>query len=66
MTIAQSILDANLDDNIVIDENELMADAADACTECTVWVDQDGYNRGSYIFSDGSWLYVTPCGPEVY
>lgn len=67
MTIAESILADNLDDNcVVIDESELMADCADACTESTVWQDADGYTRGSYMFADGSWMYIVPSGPEVY
>jgi hypothetical protein len=61
MTIARTILDANLDDNIVIDENELMADAADACTSCQVWTDIDGFAHGIYYFADGSTLIVDPC-----
>jgi len=66
MTIARTILDANLDDNIVIDENELMAEAADACIDASIWKDEDGYTRAIYIFSDESRLYIRPCGPEVY
>lgn len=62
MTIARTILDANLDDNcVVIDENELMADAADACTSCQVWTDIDGFAHGIYYFADGSTLIVDPC-----
>jgi len=66
MTIAQSILADNLDDNnVVIDESELMADCADACTDSTVWQDADGHTRGSYTFADGSKLNLNPCGPEA-
>ena len=67
MTIAQDIIDDNVTSNgWVIDENELMADAADLCISCKVWIDEYGYNNGNYYFADGSVLNVNPCGPEAY
>lgn len=66
MTIAESILADNLDDNcVVIDESELMADAADQAKNYRLWLDGDKHARGIFYFADGSVLHIEPCGPTV-
>ena len=66
MTIAESILADNLDDNyVVIDESELMADAADQAKHFNLWIDGDKFPRGTFYFADGSVLHIEPCGPTV-
>ena len=61
MTQAQTILCSNLtDDNVVISEAELMADAADSCVNYTYQENAYGEAFACYYFDDGSKLVVEP------
>ena len=62
MTQAQAVLASNLtDDNVVISEAELMADAADSCINYTYQTGQNGEIFACYYFEDNSKLVIEPC-----